>query len=251
MEKVLSKNNTLVAAIGGLRFGEYLIFPIERANTVKVTCSFYGLLWRKRFRTKVNRYARTITVTRVSDTCTAGTRKELSEQQIKPLKFESMNTTRTKETNVTNGTKVTDGTKVTNGTKVTKVTKGTNGTKVTKGKDGAKVPNEAKGKKHRKSVKIDLDKLIHQSKLQYELLQAVYNALANTYLRNLEERYEGDYWFVKCEGTDIITNELGDIIRKSDGAVIAKAKGFFAIAAAYSAEVFIRGGTAEKIYISQ
>ena len=147
-----------------------------------------------------------------------------------------MNTTEKKETNVTNGTKVTDG---------------TNGTKVKKETGGAKVPNEAKGKKHRKRVQIDLDELIHESKAQFELLQAVYNALANAYLRNLEDRYESDYWFVKCEGTDIITNELGDIIRKSDGAVLAKAKGLFAIAAAYSAEVIIRGGTAEKIYISQ
>ena len=146
-----------------------------------------------------------------------------------------MNTTETTRTNVTKETK---------GTNVT------NGTKVTKGKDGAKVPNETKGKKHRKSVKIDLDELIHQSKLQYELLQAVYNALANTYLRNLEDRYEGDRWFVMCRGTDIITNELGDIISESDD-IIAHADGFFAIAAAYSAEVIIRGGTAEKIYISQ
>ena len=139
----------------------------------------------------------------------------------------------------------------TKGTDVTKGTDGTNGTKVTKGTDGAKVPNEAKGKKHRRSVQIDLDELIHESKEQFELLQAVYNALANTYLRNLEDRYESDYWFVKCEGTDIITNELGDIIRQSDGAVLAKAQSLFAIAAAYSAEVIIRGGTAEKIYISQ
>ena len=129
-------------------------------------------------------------------------------------------------------------------------TTGTIGTKVTKGKNGAKVPNEAKGKKHRKSVQIDLDELIHESKAQFELLQAVYNALANTYLRNLEDRYEGDRWFVMCKGTDIITNELGDIISESDD-IIAHATGFFAIAAAYSEEVIIRGGTAEKIYISQ
>ena len=120
----------------------------------------------------------------------------------------------------------------------------------TKGTDGAKVPNEAKGKKHRKRVKIDLDRLIHESKEQFELLQAVYNALANAYLRNLEDMYEGDYWFVKCEGTDIITNELGDIISESDD-IIARADGFFAIAAAYSEKVFALGGTAEKIYVSQ
>ena len=138
-------------------------------------------------------------------------------------------------------------TKETNGTNVTT---GTTGTKVTNGTNGAKVPNEAKGKKHRRNVKIDLDELIHQSKLQYELLQAVYNALANTYLRNLEDRYEGDRWFVMCKGTDIITNELGDIISESDD-ILAHANGLFAIAAAYSAEVIIRGGTAEKIYVSQ
>lgn len=152
-----------------------------------------------------------------------------------------MNTTKT------NGT---DGAKVPEGTNVTKGTTGTNGAKVTKGTNGAKVPNEARSKKRRKSVKIDLDELIHESKEQFELLQAVYNALANTYLRNLEDRYEGDRWFVMCKGTDIITNELGDIISESDD-IIAHATGFFAIAAAYSAEVIIRGGTAEKIYISQ
>ena len=146
-----------------------------------------------------------------------------------------MNTTGTTRTKVTNGTKVTDG---------------TNGTKVKKGTGGAKVPNEAKGKKHRKSVQIDLDELIHECKAHVELLQAVYNALTNTYLRNLEDRYEGDRWFVMCKGTDIITNELGDIISESDD-IIDHADGFFAIAAAYSAEVFALGGTAEKIYVSQ
>lgn len=135
-------------------------------------------------------------------------------------------------------------------TKETKETNVKKGTKVTTGTNGAKVPNEAKWKKHRKSVQIDLDELIHESKEQFELLQAVYNALANTYLRNLEDRYEGDRWFVMCKGTDIITNELGDIISESDD-IIAHATGFFAIAAAYSAEVIIRGGTADKIYISQ
>ena len=137
-----------------------------------------------------------------------------------------MNTTGKKETNVTNGTNV------------------------TKGTNGAKVPNEAKGKKHRKSVQIDLDQLIHECKEHVELLQAVYNALTNTYLRNLEDRYEGDRWFVMCKDTDIITNELGDIISESDD-IIAHFDGFFAIAAAYSEAVFALGGTAEKIYVSQ
>ena len=123
-------------------------------------------------------------------------------------------------------------------------------TKRTKGTDGAKVPNEAKGKKHRESVQIDLDRLIHECKEHVELLKAVYNALTNTYLRNLEDRYKGDRWFVMCKDTDIITNELGDIISESDD-IIAHADGFFAIAAAYSEAVFALGGTAEKIYVSQ
>ena len=139
-----------------------------------------------------------------------------------------MNTTKTNGTDGTNGTKVTKGT---NGTEVTKVTDGANGTKGT-------------------DVQIDLDQLIHECKEHVELLQAVYNALTNTYLRNLEDRYEGDRWFVMCKGTDIITNELGDIISESDD-IIAHADGFFAIAAAYSEAVFALGGTAEKIYVSQ
>ena len=39
-------------------------------------------------------------------------------------------------------------------------------------KNGAKVQNEARGKKHRKNVQIDLDQLIHESKEQFELLRA-------------------------------------------------------------------------------
>ena len=120
------------------------------------------------------------------------------KRKRKPLKIESMNTTRTKETD----------------------------------------------------VQIDLDELIHECKEHVELLQAVYNALTNTYLRNLEDRYKGDRWFVMCKDTDIITNELGDIISESDD-IIAHADGFFAIAAAYSEAVFALGGTAEKIYVSQ
>ena len=128
----------------------------------------------------------------------------------------------------------------------TKRTKGTNGTNVTKGTDGTNVTKVTTGT----DVKIEIDQLIHECKEEFELLQAVYNALANTYLRNLEDRYEGDRWFVMCKGTDIITNELGDIISESDD-IIAHADGFFAIAAAYSAEVIVLGGTAEKIYVSQ
>ena len=66
MGKVFANTSTLVADIAGLRVGESVTYPVERANTVKVTCSSYGLSWRKRFKTKVDRDTRTITVTRVS-----------------------------------------------------------------------------------------------------------------------------------------------------------------------------------------
>lgn len=66
MEKVIANTSTIVAAIGGLRVGESVTYPVERANSVKVTCSSYGLSWKKRFKTNIDREARTITVTRVS-----------------------------------------------------------------------------------------------------------------------------------------------------------------------------------------
>lgn len=66
MERNLMNTRTLVATIGGLRVGESVTYPIERANSVKVTCSSYGLYWRKRFKTNIDREARTITVMRVS-----------------------------------------------------------------------------------------------------------------------------------------------------------------------------------------
>lgn len=68
MEKVIANTSTIVAVIGGLRVGESVTYPVERANSVKVTCSSYGFSWRKRFKTKVDKEARTITVTRVRNT---------------------------------------------------------------------------------------------------------------------------------------------------------------------------------------
>ena len=209
MGKVLSNNSTLVASLCGLRVGEYLIFPVERASTVKVYCSFYGLLWRKRFRTKVNRYARTITVTLVSVADAAGTKNENSEKHIIPLKNESMNTTGTTGTNVTNGTEEI---------------------------------LTANGR---------LRKFIEENNEYFNLLGAVYNAIMTTWLRNLEDMYGGNSWFVKCKGTDIITNELGDIIRESDGLIILHIDCGHELIAAYADEVIERGGTAERIYVSQ
>lgn len=206
MGKVLSNNSTLVAALCGLRVGEYLIFPVERASTVKVYCSFYGLLWRKRFRTKVNRYARTITVTRVSDTSADRTKNELSEKQTKPLRNESMNTT------------------------------GTTGTK---------------GTEEILTANVRLRTFIEENNEYFKLLGAVYNAVMTTWLRNLEDRNDGNSWFVKCKGTDIITNELGDIIRESDGLIILHIDCGHELIAAYADEVIERGGTAEKIYVSR
>ena len=74
MERNVKNTSTLVATIGGLRVGESVSYPVERANTVKNSCSSYGLLWGKRFRTKIDREARTITVTRVRMTDTGKTK---------------------------------------------------------------------------------------------------------------------------------------------------------------------------------
>lgn len=65
MERNEKKTGTLVSDIGGLRVGESVSYPVERIHTVKTACSSYGILWGKRFRTKIDREARTITVTRV------------------------------------------------------------------------------------------------------------------------------------------------------------------------------------------
>ena len=65
MERNVMNTSTLVATIGGLRVGESVTYPLERAHTVKTSCSSYGMLWNKKFKTKIDREARTITVTRV------------------------------------------------------------------------------------------------------------------------------------------------------------------------------------------
>lgn len=62
----MSETTALLAKIGRLRVGESITFPVEKTNYIKSACSTYGLVWNKRFRTKVNREERTITAKRES-----------------------------------------------------------------------------------------------------------------------------------------------------------------------------------------
>lgn len=45
---------------------EEIVFPIERASSVKSCCSAFGLEWNKVFKTRQNRAERTLTVKRIS-----------------------------------------------------------------------------------------------------------------------------------------------------------------------------------------
>lgn len=115
-----------------------------------------------------------------------------------------------------------------------------------------KKTNGTKGEKELLTCNVDFDTFYRMNKDYFDLCHAVYNAIVTTWLRNLEDNYEGDRWFVMCEGTDIITNELGDIIRESDGEIIAHIDvSEHAVVVSYADIVRALGGTAEKIYVSQ
>lgn len=49
----------------GMEVGDTVCFQITLINSVKVSCTQYGLQWGKRFTTHTNRPNRTIDVTRV------------------------------------------------------------------------------------------------------------------------------------------------------------------------------------------
>ena len=49
----------------GMEVGMEEAWPVERMNTVRVSCTLYGLRWRRRFATRVNREERTVVVKRV------------------------------------------------------------------------------------------------------------------------------------------------------------------------------------------
>lgn len=48
-----------------MEIGDTIQFPITSLNTVRVSCTQYGLQWGKRFSTSINRTESTIDVTRV------------------------------------------------------------------------------------------------------------------------------------------------------------------------------------------
>ena len=101
------------------------------------------------------------------------------------------------------------------------------------------------------TANVKLRTFIEENNEYFKLLGAIYNAVMTTWLRNLDDRNEGNSWFVKCKGTDIITNELGDIIRESDGLIILHIDCGHELIAAYADEVIERGGTADRIYVSR
>lgn len=102
-------------------------------------------------------------------------------------------------------------------------------------------------------VQVDFYTYVNAQRKQLELLHAIYNAFLTASFRNVAfERYEGKCWSVKCEGTNIIiNNEIGGIIRESDGEIIANTESESTLLFAYAVELMERGGTAEKIYVSK
>lgn len=47
-----------------LELGKSISFPIQRMRTIKTTCSELGVIYYRKFRTKINREKEIITVTR-------------------------------------------------------------------------------------------------------------------------------------------------------------------------------------------
>lgn len=56
---------SMASLIRGLGIAESCVFPVERMAVVRVRCSEEAIKWRRRYKTGINREARTITVTRV------------------------------------------------------------------------------------------------------------------------------------------------------------------------------------------
>lgn len=64
MEQTTDK--PVLTALRALEVGESVTYPISRNSYVKSCCTNFGLEWDKRFTTKVNREARTVTATRTA-----------------------------------------------------------------------------------------------------------------------------------------------------------------------------------------
>lgn len=48
-----------------MKIGEEFTYPIQMMTSVRTVCTTYGLQWGKTFKTRIDREAKTITVTRV------------------------------------------------------------------------------------------------------------------------------------------------------------------------------------------
>ncbi len=55
---------SIVEALRSLAVGECIELPAEKANSVRACASNYGFQWGRKFVTKANRNARTVSVTR-------------------------------------------------------------------------------------------------------------------------------------------------------------------------------------------
>jgi hypothetical protein len=48
-----------------MKIGEEFTYPIQMMTSVRTVCTTYGLQWGKTFKTRIDREAKTITVTRM------------------------------------------------------------------------------------------------------------------------------------------------------------------------------------------
>ena len=62
--KETAVSKPILTQLREMKVGDILVFPGERASSVRATCSMFGFEWNKTFRTSVNREERTISVTR-------------------------------------------------------------------------------------------------------------------------------------------------------------------------------------------
>lgn len=59
-------DSSVRAILERLNVGDTHVFPIEKLTTIKVSCSNYGAMWDRVFRTTMDRPARAVIVTRMA-----------------------------------------------------------------------------------------------------------------------------------------------------------------------------------------
>ena len=61
---IYEDGSSLREIIERLNVGDSHVFPIEKLCNVKTTCSTFGAIWDRRFKTQMDRKARAVIVTR-------------------------------------------------------------------------------------------------------------------------------------------------------------------------------------------